>query len=320
MWDTSEYIAAAYVLGIPHPPGNPFFVLIATRLLDPADRRHVAAMRINILAALCSAASAGIWFLVTERVLVGWLPERWQQRVGGRRRGAARRNRVHGVEPVGREREGVHGVARVLRDRLVAHRARGATIPKGRTADRLLVLIAFLLGLGYANHLAGFLVGAGGGRGGARCAARRRFCAGGCCSRSRARSSLGLTPFRRRADSRRALPGDQRGRADGVHDEDRAVVHVQLDARASGFMDNINREQYGKPALERSAGAVHRAGRHVVAVLQVAVAARCVRHGADGLQGAARRRSSCCSGSPAATCTSSATDDRSGSSGRSCSR
>ena len=28
MWDTSEYIAAAYTLGLPHPPGNPLFVLI----------------------------------------------------------------------------------------------------------------------------------------------------------------------------------------------------------------------------------------------------------------------------------------------------
>src|SRR5579864_3566388 len=62
MWDTSEYIAAAYVLGIPHPPGNPFFVLIGRffSLLPIAPR---VAMRINVLAALCSALSAGAWFL-----------------------------------------------------------------------------------------------------------------------------------------------------------------------------------------------------------------------------------------------------------------
>ena len=28
MWDTSEFITAASTLGLPHPPGNPLFVLI----------------------------------------------------------------------------------------------------------------------------------------------------------------------------------------------------------------------------------------------------------------------------------------------------
>src|SRR5688572_26023193 len=82
MWDTSEYIAAAHVLGLPHPPGNPFFVLIGKvfSLLPIAPN---IAMRINMLAAVCSAVSAGMWFLITERVLVSWLPERWQRIAGG---------------------------------------------------------------------------------------------------------------------------------------------------------------------------------------------------------------------------------------------
>jgi hypothetical protein len=82
MWDTSEYIAAAYTLGIPHPPGNPLFVIIG-RVFSILPIASSVAVRINILAAICSAVSAGMWFLITERVLVSWFVERWPRILGG---------------------------------------------------------------------------------------------------------------------------------------------------------------------------------------------------------------------------------------------
>ena len=79
-WDTSEYIAAAYVLGIPHPPGNPLFVLIAhTWGLLPLAAGY--AMRINLLAAVTSAIAAGSWFLVSERLMREWVPARLPRRL-----------------------------------------------------------------------------------------------------------------------------------------------------------------------------------------------------------------------------------------------
>src|SRR6476659_833958 len=82
MWDTSEYMAAAFTVGLPHPPGNPFFILIA-RVFSILPIAPNVATRINLLAAISSAVSAGMWFLITERVLVSWLPERWQRITGG---------------------------------------------------------------------------------------------------------------------------------------------------------------------------------------------------------------------------------------------
>src|SRR5438876_11695822 len=74
-WDTSEYIAAAYVLGIPHPPGNPLFTPIAhTWGLLPLAAAY--AERINLLAAVTSAVAAGCWFLVGERWMRSWVPAR----------------------------------------------------------------------------------------------------------------------------------------------------------------------------------------------------------------------------------------------------
>src|SRR5512146_1954308 len=75
-WDTSEYIAAAKVLGIPHPPGNPLFTLLAHVWgLLPLAASY--AERINLFAAATSAATAGLWFLVAERWLQPVVPVRW---------------------------------------------------------------------------------------------------------------------------------------------------------------------------------------------------------------------------------------------------
>ena len=54
MWDTSEYMAAAKVLGIPHPPGNPLFVLVAY-LFGTLPVATSFAVRINLMAAAASS-------------------------------------------------------------------------------------------------------------------------------------------------------------------------------------------------------------------------------------------------------------------------
>ncbi len=78
-WDASEYIATAHILGIPHPPGNPLFVVVGRAwelLLAPLGLS--VAVRINLLAAVTTAASVGFLFLVAHRLLVGFGGEgRW---------------------------------------------------------------------------------------------------------------------------------------------------------------------------------------------------------------------------------------------------
>jgi hypothetical protein len=87
-WDTSEYVATAHILGIPHPPGNPLFVVVgrAWSLLLGLVGLSVP-VRINLLAATTSAAATGFFFLVTHRILRAWfdqdpeLDDRWRLRL-----------------------------------------------------------------------------------------------------------------------------------------------------------------------------------------------------------------------------------------------
>jgi hypothetical protein len=69
-WDAGEYITVAHVLGIPHPPGNPLFVMLARvwELVLSAGGWPVA-VRINLLSAVCSALAHLFLFLMVERSL-----------------------------------------------------------------------------------------------------------------------------------------------------------------------------------------------------------------------------------------------------------
>ncbi len=72
-WDTSEYIATAHIMGIPHPPGNPLFVVVgrAWSLILGIFGLSIP-IRLNLMAAASSAIATGFLFLVAHRVLLGW--------------------------------------------------------------------------------------------------------------------------------------------------------------------------------------------------------------------------------------------------------
>src|SRR4051812_17184009 len=159
MWDASEYITAAYTLGIPHPPGNPLFVLLG-RVASLLPIGSVA-YRVNLLAAVSSALAAGLWFLVVERVVSQITPLRWVRLVSGALAAmlSATAFTVWNQSVVN---EKVYTVSLAFFAVVSWLTVRWCDDPDGRKADRILVLIAYLIGLGYANHPAGFLVGPAG--------------------------------------------------------------------------------------------------------------------------------------------------------------
>ena len=155
MWDTSEYIAAAYTFGLPHPPGNPLFVIVG-RMFSILPIAPTVAQRVNVLAAISSAASAALWFLVIEQILSAWLADRRLQMVGALV-GAVLGATAFTVWNQSVVNEKVYTVS-LAGIALVSWLAiRWSNRPTGARADRLLALMAYLCGLGYANHMAGML-------------------------------------------------------------------------------------------------------------------------------------------------------------------
>ncbi|HEX5179406.1 MAG TPA: DUF2723 domain-containing protein [Gemmatimonadaceae bacterium] len=250
MWDTSEYIASAKVLGLPHPPGNPVFVLLGHFFgLLPIPVTY--AQRINVMAALASAAAAGFWFLITERVLWRWVTQRWQ-RITGAAVAVLVGATAFTVWNQSVVNEKVYTISLIGLAVISWLMVCWCENPDDPRADRWLLLVAFLLGLGYANHPAGFLplpaVGIAVLVRRPQTLLRWRL-----VLLAIAVLVLGLTPFAYEPIRAAHFPTINEGEPTGC------LTHFEWSCTFSGLTvqrleDNINRKQYQKPSvLDRQA-------------------------------------------------------------------
>jgi len=156
-WDTSEYIATAHMVGIPHPPGNPLFVVLSRAwsvLLAPLGLS--VAVRVNLFSAFVSASAHALWFLVIHHVLRYFSDDR-RFRLVGAAAAVLVSATAFTVWNQSNVNEKVYTVSLLTIALLVWLAFRWQeNLGKGKD-DNLLVLMAFILALSVGNHLMAFL-------------------------------------------------------------------------------------------------------------------------------------------------------------------
>jgi VanZ family protein len=155
-WDTSEYIAAAKGLGIPHPPGNPLFVILA-HVWGYLPLAASYALRINLFSAVMSALASGFLFLVTERWLRAVVAERWP-RIATAFAGVLVGATAFTVWNQSVVNEKVYTVSLFSIALILWLTVRWGDVEPGEHRDGLLILIAYFLALSSTNHMMGVLV------------------------------------------------------------------------------------------------------------------------------------------------------------------
>ena len=70
-WDCGEFIACSYIMGVPHPPGSPLYLLIG-RVFTMFPIHDDIAVRINVISPILSAIASMLTYLIIVRLILIW--------------------------------------------------------------------------------------------------------------------------------------------------------------------------------------------------------------------------------------------------------
>jgi len=154
LWDAGEFITAAKVLGVPHPPGTPLFVLLGN-VWGGIIRVDGYAWRLNLMSACFSAAGAGCLFLVAQRLLAGAAP--WLSSGGAA--AAAILSAFAFTEWQNSNETEVYAVATFSIAAICWLCLRWRDVRGTPRALHILLLIIYIAALSIGNHLLALLVG-----------------------------------------------------------------------------------------------------------------------------------------------------------------
>jgi len=161
-WDCGEFISCASVLGIPHPPGFPMFVLIS-RIFAIIPFVEDISHRINYLSVISSAFTAMFSYLLTTRLINHFIKDDLPQLtrriitslgglVGGFMVAFSATNWANAVEAE------VYGPSLALMVLMIWLSIRYYEIRGTQRASMIVVLVSYLAMLGVGVHLTVFLI------------------------------------------------------------------------------------------------------------------------------------------------------------------
>lgn len=157
-WDCPEYVSAAYLLEIGHPPGNPFWMIVERVITMLAPSPQYAAYAVNMSSGLFTALTAlllaftifdTVWWILQRRSLRG-IPPEWGA-AGAAVIGALTFGVLDSTWYSAVEAE-VYAMSIFFTALCVRLMSVWAYTSDPRRANRMLVLISYLFGLSLGVH------------------------------------------------------------------------------------------------------------------------------------------------------------------------